>query len=507
MEQEDVFKRRILGLTSYFRSTQEALLPNFEPTATGEPYHIVPCEMSAYQFAEYDKIRKAEYESEQNSSKMRGMKQNQPNSTDVFDIPSSYRVFSRVACNFIFPTGIERPRPPRKSGKKEVENGEGEDENNEGDDENENEEVVEKSLPYKERIQLALAKLNSEEYLSPSSLSQYSPKFSKILENVSNPDHRGTHLLYSNFREVEGIEILRMAMMHHGLDEFKLQKNRGEWEIANLSDKPKFVLYTGSENAQERELIRNIYNGSWEQLPSSLKTPLIERYGDQKNLYGDVIKIMMITASGAEGINLKNTRYVHIVEPYWHMIRIEQVVGRARRICSHEDLPKELRTVKVFFYMATFSEEQQNNEKYKELRRRDVSKRDPNRATTTDESLYEIADIKYKINLHLLNAIKGTAIDCQVYAKPGQEFSCYNVGRGANNQFLSLPALEQDAHERPQAKTVNVDLISFQYQKLKYYTNRNRTEIYSVDDVKLAKEMGTPLVSIGEFVNGKVNLR
>ena len=107
----------------------------------------------------------------------------------------------------------------------------------------------------------------------------------------------------------------------------------------------------------------------------------------------------------------------------------------------------------------------------------------------------------------MLNAIKGTAIDCQVYAKPGQEFSCYNVGRGANNQFLSLPALEQDAHERPQAKTVNVDLISFQYQKHKYYTNRNRTEIYSADDVKLAKEMGTPLVSIGEFVNGKVNLR
>ena len=57
----------------------------------------------------------------------------------------------------------------------------------------------------------------------------------------------------------------------------------------------------------------------------------------------------MITASGAEGISLRNVRYVHLVDPYWHPVRLEQVIGRARRICSHKDLPPELQTVTVYF--------------------------------------------------------------------------------------------------------------------------------------------------------------
>ena len=63
----------------------------------------------------------------------------------------------------------------------------------------------------------------------------------------------------------------------------------------------------------------------------------------------------MITSSGAEGITLKNVRYVHIVEPYWHPVRMEQVIGRARRICSHENLLEEEREVKVFLYLMKFT--------------------------------------------------------------------------------------------------------------------------------------------------------
>ena len=55
---------------------------------------------------------------------------------------------------------------------------------------------------------------------------------------------------------------------------------------------------------------------------------------------GEIIKVLMITSSGSEGINLRNTRYVHIMEPYWHPVRMEQVIGRARRICRHKDLPE-----------------------------------------------------------------------------------------------------------------------------------------------------------------------
>ena len=69
------------------------------------------------------------------------------------------------------------------------------------------------------------------------------------------------------------------------------------------------------------------------------------------NIMGGIIKVLMITASGAEGITLKNCRFVHITEPYWHPVRVEQVIGRAVRICSHKDLPTHLRNVKVLMYL------------------------------------------------------------------------------------------------------------------------------------------------------------
>ena len=205
MKEQDVFQRRILGLTSYFKSTQESLLPHFELTAKGEPYHIVFCEMSAYQFAEYDKIRKAEYESEQKKHKVQGMKQKKPE--DVFDIPSSYRVFSRVACNFIFPTGIERPRPQqgRKEKKDDEEEDKDKDEEEEEEDKDKDEEEDDKDedddddkdekvkKTYQERIQHALETLNTETYLGSPGLAQYSCKFAEILHRIQHPDVPNPH--------------------------------------------------------------------------------------------------------------------------------------------------------------------------------------------------------------------------------------------------------------------------------------------------------------------------
>ena len=106
--------------------------------------------------------------------------------------------------------------------------------------------------------------------------------------------------------------------------------------------KKMFALYTGSETAEEKEVLRNIFNGATDKLPQSLVEDLNSMGNDNK--YGEWIRIFMITSSGAEGISLKNTRFVHIMEPYWHPVREEQVIGRARRICSHIELPEEHRT-------------------------------------------------------------------------------------------------------------------------------------------------------------------
>ena len=71
--------------------------------------------------------------------------------------------------------------------------------------------------------------------------------------------------------------------------------------------KPKFALYTGTESVEEREIVRNIFNNNFELVPSNLVTQI--KSIAETNTNGDIIKLLMITASGAEGINLKNVRY------------------------------------------------------------------------------------------------------------------------------------------------------------------------------------------------------
>jgi hypothetical protein len=276
-----------------------------------------------------------------------------------------------------------------------------------------------------------------------------------MLENIENPENKGLHLVYSNFRSLEGIGIFKQVLEANGFAEFKLTKNGDVWEIVEPApenaDKPKFALYTGTETAEEKEIVRNIYNGQWELVPASIVAKLREKH--ENNHLGEIIKVFMITASGAEGINLANTRFVHIMEPYWHMVRVDQVIGRARRICSHKDLPKELQTVQVFLYVSVFSDTQRVNTEYKDImtRQSESSRINKKRAITTDENLYEIALLKENINGQLLKAIKETAIDCRLYKKGNASENLVCYGEGLNiqtNDFGIFPSWDMDKLER-----------------------------------------------------------
>ena len=61
---------------------------------------------------------------------------------------------------------------------------------------------------------------------------------------------------------------------------------------------------------------------------------------EDENIHGKLIKIMMFSPAGAEGISLKNIREIHAMEPYWNSIRLDQVTGRGVRAYSHIDLPR-----------------------------------------------------------------------------------------------------------------------------------------------------------------------
>ena len=538
---EDLFKRRILGLTSYFRSAQENLLPQYEMSESGNIFHIIKCEMSDYQFGVYEKIRKAEDDNEK--SKRKNKQQKGKNGEELFTIPSTYRIFSRACCNFAFPDEIPRPKPDNIQGDNDEDaeliqmknDKEFDDDREDDDDDDQNEghsegqfrrkiaktkQLAVSNTNYQTRISEAMEKLNSTNYLSTSELLKYSPKFSKILDNIIDVKNVGVHLLYSNFRTIEGVGILKLILEMSGFAEFKIRKTtNSSWDIiekAEDADKQKYVLYTGTESTEEKEIIRNVFNGTWELVPGTIANKLHKKSPENKNLYGSIIKLLMITSSGAEGINLKNTRYVHIVEPYWHMVRIQQVIGRARRICSHEELPLALQTIKIFVYISSLSEKQKKDDKHIELRLRDTSKKDNSTPITTDESLFEIADAKDTINQQLLTAVKSSAIDCRLYNKGKENYLCYSVGKVSTNQFLSIPDIGLDKDNRNDIVDNYKHVTKFNLRQftvpskdgdIVYYVNTNNNDIFNGNDVDNSRAIDDydNLTSIGRLNKDKEN--
>ena len=94
---EELFKNRILGMVSYYKTQDKELLP----TVTKNEIINVP--MSDYQFMEYSKVRKAEIDIDRNRNKNKKKKKKNADEADVEEagIKSSYRAYSRIHCSFV----------------------------------------------------------------------------------------------------------------------------------------------------------------------------------------------------------------------------------------------------------------------------------------------------------------------------------------------------------------------------------------------------------------------
>lgn len=451
----DNLKRRIIGLSSFFKSAKEDLLPTYENDPKKD-YHLVKIPMSNFQFKEYESARKRERKTEK-TKKSKGLM------NEVFgDSNSTYKIFSRLFCNFVME---DRPIPMKikdkdKDKDNDLDNDLNEDLDKDNGLEDNLDDLEDQHIPegetegdvilenvggktYKEMIDKKILEIkeNAEEYLTPEKLQIYSPKFLQMLINITNKEYKGLHLVYSQFRTLEGIELFSMMLNQNGFARFKVKRSAANvWKLDIPSEdkgKPMYVLYTGTESSDEKEIYRNVYNGDWKYVPESIANKLLKK--SQTNKLGEIIKVFMITSSGSEGINLKNTRYVHIMEPYWHPVRLEQVIGRARRICSHKDLPKSLQTVEVFVYIMVFSQQQLDNKNDNvELLIKDISKFSK-KPITTDEYLYEISEIKAKLTRQLTDIIKESAFDCNIY----NNGKCMSFANPTNKDFSYVPDFEQ----------------------------------------------------------------
>lgn len=535
LSNETLLMKRIVGLTSYYRSAQEGLMPNYNPETD---LIIEATELSDYQFGIYNQARSVERSQEKNIAKKK------KKAGDLYEeVSSTYRIFSRLFCNFVFPDGIKRPMPNEKLDVA--------DNIKKGFDENVIDVVTEDELvsgidgimadevgavteeinklvdkTYEQRIKESLISLKEMggDALSFDALEIYSPKFKKLVENLLTDGHVGKHLVYSQFRTLEGIGIIKLILEFNGFIEFKLKRDAdGEWVMdipSGLEDRPMFALYTGTETAEEKELTRNIFNDDLDMLPTKLQEQI--KSSKPQNTMGDFIKIFMITASGAEGISLKNVRYVHIVEPYWHPVRREQVIGRAKRICSHTSLPPELRNIKVFMYIMTVSKKQldEGDKNAIEMKLKDRSD-DGKRVITTDEFLHEKSDLKQTISNYLLTAIKKSSIDCKFHN--GQNLVCYSVNNPDGYNFIpDYNKEENDEIRQKNKKTVKMVPIVAEFLGKKvgkkpgikqkfiideatslFYNHREFVEYMGAMRAKKEGNMPDPIGEIKRYVDSK----
>ena len=123
----------------------------------------------------------------------------------------------------------------------------------------------------------------------------------------------------------------------------------------------------------------------------------IERvFRSPENMHGEIISLLLISSTGAEGLDLKCVRHIHIMEPYWNWGRLAQIISRGVRNDSHIDLPPDEKNVTAFIYLAVPPESAHET------------------AETTDVELYEDS-IKNQVGIaSFVDAVDETSIECPV---------------------------------------------------------------------------------------------
>ena len=76
----------------------------------------------------------------------------------------------------------------------------------------------------------------------------------------------------------------------------------------------------------------------------------IKTVTSRDNTDGSNVKVVIISKAASEGLDFKNIRQVHILEPCYNLNRTEQIIGRGVRNLSHCMLPFEERNVEIYMY-------------------------------------------------------------------------------------------------------------------------------------------------------------
>jgi hypothetical protein len=400
------FQNRIVGLTSYYGQYYN-ITKNSEDFPERLPLQIEKIPMSAYQFRLYAVAR--DIEMRESSS---GMSVSSALQKPKGLFTSSYKRLSRQISNIAFPK-----HAVEFAGK---------------------------------RVTLFHDKVTNDD-LSYKNLIKYSPKWVKLMGNINKilKKEKGKHLIYSSFVENAGINMFASVLINNGWEEYKI----GGYDDSSSES----TLFEYSSDEESTNNYDNITKGgdiiklkfiriTGDVMPEERST-LIDYFNSENNLLGDEVQLIMISGAGAEGVNLRGVRFIHMMEPYWNWMRMEQVIGRGVRYKSHDDLPKKYQNVQPILYVSAYPKDiNKTNKLFKSEH-------------TTDLTLYNKAVTLNEINKNFYKAMAEASVDCSVH-NTNPKLNCRLCT--PTGEQLYIPDIHKDMQIRSPCKPMEKKEITAQ---------------------------------------------
>ena len=165
---------------------------------------------------------------------------------------------------------------------------------------------------------------------SPENLPKYSAKMAKICEIVKKSE--GIILIYTQYID-GGAVPMALALEEIGFSRYGSDKGaKSLFKTPPVPPTARYMILTGDMTLS----------------PNNDED--IKYLNQKENMDGKLVKVVIISRAAGEGIDFKNIRQVHIMEPWYNMNRIEQIIGRGVRNLSHCNLPFKKRNVEIFLH-------------------------------------------------------------------------------------------------------------------------------------------------------------
>ena len=271
-------------------------------------------------------------------------------------------------------------------------------------------------------------------------IGNYSGKIHSIIDCVKRS--KGIVLIYSQYIE-GGCIPLALALEELGLKRYGRTANVLEdaKSIPSLNVETMEPIKEGEKNVSIAKYI--MITGNVKLSPDN-ETEL-KAVTNDSNVYGNDVKVVVISRAASEGVDFKYIRQVHIMDPWYNNNRNEQIIGRAVRYCSHKALPLEQRNVQIFMHGT-----------------KPFDSYEP-----VDLYIYRNAEYKSKKIGYISRVMKETAVDCILNS------SLHAESIDSVDQNIEIELSTKDNQNTP--KYMHYDLGSRHYSNICDYQDCNYT--------------------------------